>query len=126
MKTMKRMIAFAVLMLLVVLSVDGFAQSKMTDQQKQEMKARYEAYKAKLNLTGEQAPQVEKINSDYFGALSELRESSESRMSKFKKFRDLKSKKDKKMKNILTPGQYKVYTDYQEEMKDEFMKNRKK
>jgi len=126
METMKRMIAFAVLMLLVVLSVDGFAQSKMTDQQKQEMKARYEAYKAKLNLTGEQALQVEKINSDYFGALSELRESSESRMSKFKEFRDLRVKKDKKMKDVLAPEQYKLYTDYQAEMKDEFMKNRKK
>jgi len=118
METMKRMIAFAVLMLLGVLAVDGFAQSKMTDQQKQEMKARYEAYKAKLNLTGEQALQVEKINSDYFGALSELRESSESRMSKFKEFRDLRVKKDKKMKDVLAPEQYKLYTDYQAEMKD--------
>ncbi len=122
---MKRMIIFAAMTLLVTLSVTGFAQSRLTDQQKQEIKARYEAYKRMLNLTPEQQPQVEKINQDYFEGLSKLRESSESRLSKFKKFRELKSKKDKKMKSVLTPEQFKIYTDYQEEVRDEFMKNRR-
>jgi len=122
---MKQKIVFAVVMLLVVFSLDGFAQSKLTDQQRTEMKARYEAYKTRLNLTEEQAPQVEKINQDYFGKMAELRESTGSRMSKLKTYRDLKSKKDKKMKDVLTPEQFTIYKEYQEEVRDEFKKNRK-
>lgn len=122
---MKQMIAFAALLLLVALSMNAVAQPKMTEQQKQEAKARFEAYKAKLNLTEEQQPKVQDINAKYFEALSGLRESNASKFEKFKKYRDLKSDKDKKMKEVLTKDQYKMYTEFQKEMRDEFRENRK-
>jgi uncharacterized protein (UPF0333 family) len=125
MKQMKQTIFFATLLLLVTLSVNVAAQSRMTEQQKQESKARYEAYKTKLNLTEEQEPKVQDINANYFEALAGLKESNASRLDKFKTYRNLKSEKDKKMKQVLTKDQYKIYTEFQKEMKEEFMQNRK-
>lgn len=122
---MKQTIFFATLLLLVTLSVNVAAQSRMTEQQKQESKARYEAYKTKLNLTEEQEPKVQDINANYFEALAGLKESNASRLDKFKTYRNLKSEKDKKMKQVLTKDQYKIYTEFQKEMKEEFMQNRK-
>jgi hypothetical protein len=125
MKQMKRTIFYAALLLLVTLSVDAVAQSRMTEQQKQEAKARYEAYKTKLNLTEEQEPKVQDINANYFEALAGLRDSNASKLDKFRKYRDSKSEKDKKMKQVLTKDQFTIYTEFQKEMKEEFMQNRK-
>ena len=122
---MKRTIALAGMLLLMTLSVDIYAQSKMTEQQKQQAKARYEEYKMKLNLSEDQEPKVQEINLKYFGGLAELRNSSESRLNKFKKFRTMKSEKNKNMKQILTKEQYRIYIDFQAEMKEEFMNNRR-
>jgi hypothetical protein len=122
---MKKTIAFAAALLLITLSVSVFAQSRMTGQQKQEAKARYEEYKEKLNLTEDQEPKVQRINSKYFEGLEALKSSNESRLNKLKKFRTMKSEKDKSMKQVLTKEQYKIYTDFQSEMKEEFMNNRR-
>jgi len=122
---MKRTIAFAATLLLITLSVSVFAQSRMTEQQKQEAKARFEEYKAKLNPSEDQEPKVQEINSKYFEGLAELKNSNESKLNKFKKFRTMKSEKDKSMKQILTKEQYKIYTDFQAEMKEEFRNNRR-
>lgn len=126
MKTMKHMLSLAALLLLISLSGNVMAQSKMTEQQKQEMKVRFEAYQAKLNLTDEQKPKVQDINANYFEALSGLRESSASKLDKFRKYRDLKAEKDKKMKEVLTKEQYQMYTEFQKETREEFMQNRKR
>ena len=118
---------FAVVILLMFVTVNGFAQkrTKLTEEQKKEMMARFEAYKEKLNLTEEQEPKVQNINANYFEALAGLRDSNASRLDKFKTYRNLKSEKDKKMKQVLTKEQLKVYTEFQQEMKEEFMQNRK-
>ncbi|MCG6191179.1 hypothetical protein [Maribellus maritimus] len=122
---MKKKIAFTTLLLLVTLSMNLFAQSKLTEQQKEEAKARYEAYKEKLNLTAEQEPKVQEINTKYFEALAELKNSNKSRLDKLKTFRNLKTDKNKKMKQVLTKEQYKIYIDFQEEIKEDFLKNRR-
>jgi hypothetical protein len=108
-------------------TVNGFAQkkAKMTEEQKKEMMARFEAYKEKLNLTEEQQPEVQKINTEYFESLAGLRESNASRMNKLLTFRDLKSARDSKMKKVLTKEQYKIFTDFQAETREEFMQNRR-
>jgi hypothetical protein len=115
-------------MVVVLVSVWGsvYAQQRMTDQQKQEAKAKRDAFKEKLNLTEEQKPKFEEINRNQAEALSALKNSDASRLEKFRKYRDLKSEKDKKMKELLTKEQFKIYEDYQEELKDDFMNNRRK
>jgi hypothetical protein len=90
------------------------------------MLARFEAYKEKLNLTEEQAPEVQKINAEYFEVLADLKKSDASKMDKLRTFRDAKSTRDAKMKNVLSKEQYKMYTEFQAEMREEMKENRRK
>lgn len=125
---MKTKIVYAVTLLLVMVSVNGFTQSKpkMTEEQKKEMLARFETYKEKLNLTEDQAPEIQKINSEYFEAMADLKKSDATRMEKLRKFRDSKSTRDSKMEKVLSKEQYKMYTDFQAEMRKELKENRNK
>lgn len=122
---MKRKMIMAVLLVVVTLfSGSTYAQSKMTEEQKKEAKARHEAYKQKLNLTEEQSKNVEAINTTYFEGLNQLKNSGASKLSKYKKYKALTNEKDKQMKEVLTKEQFKIYKEYQAEMKEEFKNNR--
>ncbi len=123
---MKIRIVLTTMLLLIIVSVNSYAQSKakMTDEQKKEMMDRYDAYKEKLNLTEEQQPEFQKINTEYFVNLAELRESNSPRSVKFQKFRDLTTQKNLKMEKLLTKDQYNIYTEFQKEMRNELIKNR--
>ena len=116
-------IAFGLVLLLAVEGVQ--AQSKMTEEQKEEARAKYEAYQEKLALTDEQAPKVEEINLTFYEGLSELRNSNASRLKKYRKFKELDSQRDKDMKAILTDDQYETYQEFKKESRDEFKSNRK-
>lgn len=125
---MKTKIVLAVICLHMIVSVNGFTQTrqKMTEEQKKEMLARFETYKKELNLTEGQALEVQKINSEYFEAMADLKESDATRMEKFRKFRESKMTRDSKMKKVLNKEQYKMYKDFQAEMREELKENRKK
>lgn len=125
---MKTKIVFAAALLLMMVSVSGFSQSKtkMTEEQKKEMLACFETYKEKLNLTEEQQPEVQKINSAYFETLADLKKSDASKLDKLRTFRDAKSTRDAKMKKVLSKEQYQMYLDFQAEMKEELKENRRK
>jgi hypothetical protein len=117
------------LMLLGILltsAIMGFSQSKLTEEQKKEFKAKQEAYKAKLNLTDEQATKMEEINMTYLEGLSALKQSGGSKLSKLKKFKSLSNERDSKAKKILTEEQYKIYKEQQKEMKEDFKEQRSK
>ncbi len=106
--------------------IGGFAQTKMTEQEKQEAIARYQAYMEKLNLTEEQKPLVEEANMKYFEGLSTLKKSGASRLEKYKTFKSLSSTRDDEMKKILTPDQYKIYKENQAEQREQFKEQRRK
>jgi Spy/CpxP family protein refolding chaperone len=114
----------ALLVLLMVVASQVAAQSKMTEEQKNEAKAEYQAYKEKLNLTEEQSKKVDAINSDWLEGLAGIKNSNAGRMAKYRKYKALKSDRDKKMKEVLTRDQYKIYQQQQQEMKDEFQERR--
>ncbi len=97
---------------------------RFTTEQKKEMKAKMDAYKAELNLTDEQAEKVEAINSNFFEKLQSIRSSSGGRLGKYKDFKQASQERDRKMKDVLTKEQYKVYKNRQEEFKSE-MKSRR-
>ena len=122
MKTIIR-IGFS-LVLTAILSAGAFAQSKMTDEQKKEAKARYEQYKQKLNLNDDQSKKVDAINTTYFEGIGELKNSTASKLSKYRKFKSLSADRDKKMKEVLTKEQYKTYKQQQEQRKEEFKQRR--
>lgn len=122
---MKKIINITALLVLLTLVANHVkAQTKMTDEQKKEAKAKYQAYKEKLNLTEEQSKQVDAINSDWIEGLAGIKNSNAGKMAKYKKYKTLKADRDKRMKEVLTKDQYKIYQQQQQEMKDEFQERR--
>ena len=117
-----------VLSFLLMLSVFSFAQSdkgKFSEEEKKELLAKMEEYRARLNLSGEQEAKVEKINEGFFKELSALKQSDEGKLAKYRKFKSAKSNKDKQMKEVLNAEQYKIYQQMQTDMKKEMKKKRK-
>jgi len=123
---MKNIILPLLMSMLTIFFTGAQAQSRMTEEQKQEARGRYEAYKTRLNLTEDQQEKVKTINTEFFEGLAPLRSSTESRLSKYRKYKTLKNTKDKQMKEVLTADQYKAYEQFQAEMKEEFKENRRK
>jgi hypothetical protein len=109
---------FAILMTITAAS---YAQSN----QQEELKAKMEAYREKLNLTEEQSTRVEEINAEYMKALSALKSSGDKKLAKYRRFKDIQSKKDKQMKEVLDKEQYKQYQAMQAELKSELKEKRK-
>jgi hypothetical protein len=106
-------------MLLLGAAATGFTQSKLTEEQKKEFKEKQEAYKAKLNLTEDQATKMEAINMTWLEGLSALKGSSGPKLSKYKRFKSLNNERDTQAKKILTEEQYKLFKQQQKEMKEE-------
>lgn len=102
-----------------------FSQAAVTQEEKDKMAARYQAYMEKLNLAEEQKPKVEEINTAYFDGLLNLKNSNGSKMEKFRTFRALSSTRDKEMKNVLTKQQYAIYKQNQQEQRDNFRERRR-
>jgi hypothetical protein len=96
----------------------------MTEEQRKEAKARYQAYKEKLNLTEDQSKKVDAINTTWFEGITELKNSGASKMTKYKKYKSLKAERDTKMKEVLTKEQFRIYKQQQQEMKEEFKQRR--
>ncbi len=94
--------------------------------QKQEALEKYQANRAKLNLTEEQEQKVNTIDSAYLVSLEALRKESGSKLSKLRKFKDMTATKDKQMKAVLDKEQYKTYTAQQKEMKEAVKNKRRK
>jgi len=123
---MKKKILKLVLILTVFgLTNSAFAQSKLSEEQKEELLAKYESYRTELNLSETQQEKVKEINSTYFEGLASLQASGGSRLSKLKTFRSLSDRRDKEMGQVLDKGQYKRYKEMQKEMRSEFKSLRK-
>ncbi len=122
---MRNLMALLVMVALMTIAQSVWAQSHMTEEQKAEAKARYMAYKEKLNLSDEQAVKVDEINKAYFAKLAELKNSDEGKRAKYRKLKDLQSDKDKKMKEVLNEDQYKQYKEFQAEMEKEIKERMK-
>ena len=122
MRTIKTLLITAVF---TALSLGLHAQSRMTEAQKEEAKTKYQAYREKLELTDAQSTRVEAINSTFFEGLSVIRSSNEPKLSKYKQFKKLQSDKDKQMEDVLDDRQFKLYKEFQAEMKEDLRENRR-
>jgi hypothetical protein len=122
---MKNRINRALMLLFVLLvAMNSSAQSKMTEEQRQEAKDKYQAYKKELNLSEDQSKKVDAINTTWFEGIAELKKSDASKMARYKKLKSLNAERDKKMKEVLTKEQFKIYKQQQEERKEEFKQRR--
>jgi hypothetical protein len=122
---MKNIMTLFAMIVLSIVSTNLSAQSKMTPEEKEELKAKFAAYKEKLNLSEDQSVKVEAINATYFEGLSQLKNSTERKMSKYKKFKALQSTRDQQMKEVLNEEQYKLYKEFQKEMREDLKENRR-
>lgn len=123
---MKEVMKIFVLLILVGMPCSLQAQSAMSEEQKQEVKAKYEEYRKSLNLTEDQEKKTEAINLEFVDGLAQLKASRERKITRYRKFKSLQEKKDSQMKDVLDAEQYKKYKTFQAEMKQDFRENRKR
>lgn|SRR5690606_10375365 len=120
---MKKLLGIISLVFLVSGSV--YSQSRMSEAEREEAIARYQANMDELNLTEEQKPQVEEINMKYLDGLSKLKKSNGSRLDKYRTFKDLSATRDSEMKKVLSKEQYAIFKENQKEQR-EHMKERRR
>lgn len=124
---MKNLIAGIILM--ISFSFGASAQTvrpKLSEDQKKELKAKMEAYKAELKLTAEQQPKFEELNLQFAEALAKLKEDNGSKISKYRKLKAATGERNKQVKAILTDEQYKIFEAHRDELKEELQSRRKK
>ncbi|MGY3212000.1 hypothetical protein [Mucilaginibacter sp. HD30] len=110
------------LTLILSLSLTASAQTtrtKLTEDQKKELKTKMDAFKAELKLTPEQQPKFEEINLQFVEDLAKLKQDNGSKFSKYRKLKAASSERNKKIKDLLTAEQYKIFKNHQKDMKDE-------
>lgn len=116
---MKKIRVFSIFAILLLTAVNlGFAQSKITEEQKKEMQALAESYIGQLNLTDAQKEEFQALNLKYAEKLMELKESSGAKFSKMKKAKAIRSDKNAEVKALLNDEQYATYQSFQKEMRD--------
>jgi len=101
------------------------AQSRLTEEQKEALKERFQEYKSKLNLSADQAQKVRAIDSSYLIGLANVKRSSSGKLAKLKQFKSLNSEKDRQMKAVLNDEQFSQYKKFKEEMRQELKENRR-
>lgn len=121
---MKKVFIGILLIFSCVLSAKAQTARQSSEEQKKELKAKMEAYKAELNLSEEQQPKFEEINLQFAEGLSKLKGDNGSKLSKYKKFKKLTDERDGKMKELLTDNQYKIFKSHQDEVKKEIKSKR--
>ena len=121
---MKRIIKITAMLVLVISAINVSAQSRMTEDQKVEAKAKYQGLKQKINLTEDQSKKVDAINTTWFEGIADLKKSNEPKLAKRNKFKSLNNARNKQMKDVLTKEQFKIYRAQQKEMKEEFKQRR--
>jgi Spy/CpxP family protein refolding chaperone len=100
------------------------ANSKLTEEQRGELKLKMDAYKDRLNLNEDQSAKVEAINIRFYESLLEIKTEGGSKLSRYKKLKQVSRNKDKEMKEVLTAEQYKIYKEQQKEFKEEIKSRR--
>jgi len=81
--------------------------------------------KTKLHLDTQQIIKVKVVNLKYAQKFEPLIKSDDSRFSKYKQFKKLQAAKDAELKVIFNAGQFKLYQDYESEMREK-MKEKEK
>lgn len=109
---------------LAVLSVNSFAQEeKLTDAQKDEMKAQLEQYFERLDLSEEQKIAYEELSRKYGDQLKFIKESGLSKEGKLKEIQRIQSDRNMEFKKLLSEEQYLVYLENKEQQRGLLLEN---
>lgn len=74
--------------------------------------------KTQLHLDTQQIVKVKVVNLKYAQKIEPLIKSDDSKFTKFREFKKLQAAKDAELKVIFNAGQFKLYQDYESEMKE--------
>ena len=86
---------------------------KLTDAQKQEMKAQFKESKERLALTPDQEKSFIAINKKYAPEMKAVKQSETDRKEKHQKMKDLRDRKNDEIKAMLSEKQYQTYLEIQ-------------
>lgn len=122
---MKTFVKVSLFVVVAMWAGNSYAQEKLSDEKREEMLAKWESYKAELNLSEEQSEKMKTVNTTYFEGLASLKQSGGTKLSKWKTYKKLSDNRDKQMKEILDSEQYDRYKKMQKEVREE-LKNKRK
>jgi anion-transporting ArsA/GET3 family ATPase len=123
--------------IIILFTVIGFmavnnisAQQTMGDKLKAmtpQQRADYQTgqMKTKLHLDTQQIVKVKVVNLKYAQKIEPLIKSDDSRFTKFREFKKLQAAKDAELKGIFNAGQFKLYQDYESDMKEKMKEKAK-
>lgn len=121
---MKKVCIGILLIFSCALTAQAQTSRQLSEEQKKELRAKMETYKAELNLTEEQQARFDEINLRFAQELSALKDDNGRKMSKYKKFKKITDERNSSMKTLLTADQYKIYKSHQDEVKKELKSRR--
>jgi Spy/CpxP family protein refolding chaperone len=125
MKNLKVVAIALLLSMLAINSAQGQEKPAVPAEQKQEMAKQNQQNKDRLGLTKEQQVPYKEIVKRYAQLMRELKGSGLPHDAKKEKLTVLISQRDAELKALLTPEQYKTYTEIQEEKKAKYLQLRK-
>ncbi|WP_143057524.1 hypothetical protein [Cyclobacterium xiamenense] len=105
----------------------SFAQSqetKLTDEQKEQLAQNLEEFQEILNLSETQKSEFESITKKYVGQMMAVRDGGGSRYSKYKKVQSISRNRNAEMKKLLSKEQYETYLEKQKEMQKKMKEKR--
>jgi anion-transporting ArsA/GET3 family ATPase len=88
----------------------------MTPQQRAEYQTGL--MKTRLHLDTQQIVKVKAVNLKYALKFQPIIKSDDSKFSKFRQFKKLQEAKDAELKGIFNAGQFKLYQDYENEIRE--------
>jgi len=95
----------------------------MTPQQRAEYQTGL--MKTKLHLDTQQIVKVKAVNLKYAEKFQPVIKSNDSRFTKFRQYKKLQEAKDAELKGIFNAGQFKLYQDYENEMREKMKEKAK-
>jgi Spy/CpxP family protein refolding chaperone len=90
----------------------------LSPERKQELVNLSQESKERLKLTPEQDPKFDEISTRYFQEFRAIKTGNDGVTEKFNKVRDSQIRKDAEMQKLLTPDQYQLYLQIQQERRD--------
>lgn len=118
MRTIKTL---TMLVLLLMATLTQAQDKKLSEAQKEEMKANLEVYFEKLALSEEQKASYQEIATKYGEQTKLIKESGLSKEEKLNEIKRIQSDKDNEMKGLLSEEQYQVYLDNKQQQRSKLL-----
>ncbi|WP_233753727.1 hypothetical protein [Algoriphagus sp. AGSA1] len=112
-------------LILLAHATESRAQTKLSEEDKQQMFEKFETYKEQMNLTDSQKKETTAILEGYWKKLGTLSQSNMGKLQKYKTWKSLKEGRDQAMKSVLDTRQFALFEQFQKEIQEEIKKRRK-